>query len=357
LANAELALDDLDNAAGPRHNIKQIVKASTRAADLVRQILAFSRKTEHDRTPLKLTPLVKETCKLLRSSLPSTIEMKLDLHTASDTVIGDPSQLQQVVMNLATNAAHAMRETGGSLVIDLSEATFPSREGMPEPDMEPGAYVKLSVKDTGTGITEDVRKRMFEPFFTTKDVGHGTGMGLAVVYGIVRSHGGAISVQSEAGKGSTFDVFLPSTEARAEENREQDEAVPRGNERILLVDDEPAIVDMASHMLQRLGYDVTTALDASEAFETFLNEPGRFDLVIMDQTMPGLTGIDLARRMLAVREDLPIILITGYSETVSPEMAKSAGIRQFVMKPLVKRQAAETIRAALDKGEMSDAAR
>ena len=346
LGNAELALDDLDDRPGPKQNIKEIIRASKRSTELVRQILTFSRKTEQEKIPFNLIPLVKETYNLLRSSLPATIHMQLDIKTTSDTIIGDPSQVQQVLMNLCTNAAYAMRDKG-SLLIELSSTAFDHADEMPEADMKAGNYVKLVVRDSGTGITEEVQKRMFEPFFTTKEAGHGTGMGLAVVYGIVKSHGGAISVESRPGEGSTFAILLPCAGSPVKEALEQAGVVPGGNERILFVDDEAAVVEMTCRALRRIGYDVTAASSGSEAFKTFLQEPGRFDLIITDQTMPDLTGIDLAKRMLAIRNDMPIILITGYSEAVSPEKAKEAGIREFLMKPVEKRELAETVRRAL----------
>ncbi len=348
LGNAELALDDLEDNDEARHYIDQIVKASKRARDLVRQILTFSRKSEHGKDPLILTALIKETYELLRASLPSTIHMELDVRAGFDTIMGDPSQIQQVLMNLATNAAYAMEERGGTLSIGLSNSTFTRLDRMPGPDMEPGTYVQLCVGDTGTGISGDVQKRMFEPFFTTKKPGEGTGMGLAVVYGIVKNHKGVISVESKADVGSTFTIFLPCAETAQRERPEQAGAAPGGRERILLVDDEPAVVEMASRTLRRLGYDVVADTSGSRALGTFLEDPRRFDLVITDQMMPGLTGIDLAQRMLEVRKDLPIILITGYSETVSPEQATSAGISELVMKPLAKEEMAETVRRVLD---------
>ncbi len=346
LGNAELALDDLDDRPGPKQNIKEIIRASKRSTELVRQILTFSRKTEQEKIPFNLIPLVKETHNLLRSSLPATIHMQLNIKTTSDTIIGDPSRVQQVLMNLCTNAAYATRDKG-SLLIELSSTAFDHADEMPEADMKAGNYVKLVVRDSGTGITEEVQKRMFEPFFTTKEAGHGTGMGLAVVYGIVKSHGGAISVESRPGEGSTFAILLPCAGSPVKEAREQAGVVPGGNERILFVDDEAAVVEMTCRALRRIGYDVTAASSGSEAFKTFLQEPGRFDLIITDQTMPDLTGIDLAKRMLAIRNDMPIILITGYSEAVSPEKAKEAGIREFLMKPVEKRELAETVRRAL----------
>jgi PAS domain S-box-containing protein len=348
IGNAELALDDLHGTPSPRQNVRQIITAAKRATDLVRQILAFSRKTAYEKSALSLTPVVTETYRLLRSSLPTTIQMKLDVHTVSDTVIGDPSQIQQILMNLATNAEHAMRDTGGILLFALSNITFASENELPDPDMKPGTYVKLTVKDAGTGIPDEVKKRMYEPFFTTKGVGQGTGMGLAVVYGIVKGHGGAISVESRMGEGSTFDILLPLSSEAAVNTREEQTTVPGGKEKILLVDDEPAVADMACNTLTRLGYDVTTSVSATGALATFLNEPNRFDLVITDQVMLDLTGIDLAQRMLEVRKDLPIVLITGYSETVSPERARAAGISEFLMKPVVKQELARTVRRVLD---------
>ncbi len=341
-------MDDLENSPEPRRNVEQIVKASKRASDLVKQILAFSRKTAAGKNTLMLTPLIKETCKLLRSTVPTTIKMELDFHARNDTILGDPAQIQQVLMNLATNAVYEMRERGGTLTIALSDLAFLRQDTMPDADMKPGRYVKLSVKDTGDGMTEEVQKRVFEPFFTTKGAGLGTGMGLAVVYGIVKNHGGAVTLVSNPGEGAVFTIFLPFFDAVIEEEPETISEVPHGSERILLVDDEPQVVATVSQTLRRLGYKVVGNTNSRKALNTFINHPERFDLVITDQAMPELTGVDLARNMLEVRKDLPIVLITGYSEAVSPEKAKSAGISGFVMKPLVKRELAETVRRTLD---------
>jgi signal transduction histidine kinase/ActR/RegA family two-component response regulator len=350
LGNAELAFDDIDAKNGAARNIEQIMKASKRARDLVKQILTFSRKTETGKDAISLTPLVKETFKLLRGTLPTTIKMDFEVEPGEPTkhaVVADPSQMQQVIMNLATNAAHAMRETGGVLTIGLDQVVVDAA-ALPDDDMQAGTYVKLTVSDTGTGMTEEVKQRIFEPFFTTKEVGHGTGMGLAVVYGIAKGHGGAVTADSIPGKGSTFSVYLPVAEKKtAGEGRERGEA-PRGSERILVVDDEPEVVETASMTLERLGYRVTTAQGGVEAWSILQKDMAAFDLVITDQTMPDLTGIDLARKILEAREGLPIILFTGYSETVTPERAKSAGISEFVLKPFAKREVAETVRRVLD---------
>jgi two-component system cell cycle sensor histidine kinase/response regulator CckA len=346
---SELAMDDIPADAKAQRYLKRIFEAGIRGRELVRQILAFSRKTEGERKEISLTPLVKETHALLRSSLPTTIEMSLVITTSDDCVLAYPAQIQQVLMNLATNAAYAMRENGGQLTIELSSATLP-QGGLPEPDMQPGTYVKLTVKDTGTGMAEDVRQRIFEPFFTTKEQGKGTGMGLAVVYGVVKSHGGGITLQSKVGAGSTFEVFLPRApqpEAKKEETTTS--VLPEGTERILFVDDEEMLVEMARGMLEGLGYRVTAAKNPTEAWNLFVEDPFRFDLVITDQTMPDVTGITLAEKMLGVRKEMPIILCTGYSEMVSAEKAKEVGICAFVMKPVVKKELAETIRGALDR--------
>jgi signal transduction histidine kinase/ActR/RegA family two-component response regulator len=344
--NAELARDDVDGR--PRTNIEEIISASQRAADLVRQILTFSRKSERQKYAVSLIPLVKETYKLLRSTLPATIEMQLEMKAASDTIIGDPSQIQQVLMNLATNAYHAMRGKGGRLLISLSDLTLAPGDKTPDSDMRPGRYVRLSVKDTGTGIADDVITRIFEPFFTTKEKGQGTGLGLAVVYGIVKSHGGTITVETKVGEGSTFTILFPATEDVAEEKPEKRGVLPTGTEKVLVVDDEPSIVKATSEMLRRLGYRVTTATGGPEGWSIFQLAPQALDLVITDAVMPEMTGMELAQKLLEVRPEIPIILFTAYGESVSPEELKATGIREFLIKPCSKQELAETVRRLLD---------
>ncbi len=345
MGNAELILDGLkDNGLG--QNVQQIIQASKRARDMVKQILTFSRKDKQVKEPLALADLVRETYTLLRGAVPATIRMELDVRAESDTVLANQSQMQQVLMNLATNAADAMREKGGVLTIRLSNATVTRQKRAA--DLSPGSYVALSVEDTGTGMTERTRRRIFEPFFTTKEAGRGTGMGLAVVYGIVKAHGGAITVESKPGEGSTFTVFLPSTGAQTVDERSEAGDIPGGKERILLVDDEPAIIETTEQTLRQLGYRVTTAQGGPRALEIFLKDPHGFDLLITDQTMPDLTGVDLAKKVSEVRKDVPVILFTGYSDAVSPETAHDAGISEFVMKPAAKREVAQTIRRVLD---------
>jgi PAS domain S-box-containing protein len=346
---AEMLLDDVAHMPDAQHKMDQILKAGLRARDLVKQILAFSRKTEGTRKEISVTSVVKETHALLRSSLPSTIQMQLALETGDDYVLADPTQIQQVLMNLVTNAADAMREKGGLLTVTLSSVDFSPGSMLPDADMLPRTYLKLTVKDTGSGMPDEIRHRVFEPFFTTKERGKGTGMGLAVAYGIVKSHGGAITVQSEVGKGSTFEVYLPQIE-KTESGKEETATsfLPRGIERILFVDDEELIVEMGKQMLQSLGYHVTVAQHPNDALNLFNKEPNRFDLIITDQTMPDMTGLDLAQKMLEKRKELPIILCTGHSETASPEKAQEVGIRAFVMKPVARKELAETVRRVLD---------
>ena len=314
----------------------------------MRQMLLFSRKSEKKQETLTLTPLVKETFKLLRSSIPTTIQMKLHLETESDSVYADPSQIQQVIMNLCTNAAYAMRGTTGSIDLSLQAVTFGSPD-LPEADMQPGDYVVLSVKDTGSGMDEEVKKRIFEPFFTTKPVGEGTGLGLSVVYGIVKNHKGSVTVYSEPGKGSIFKVCLPKADIGVTEQTEPLRPIPKGKERILFVDDEEIIVCSVRNMLQHLGYQVTALMDSREGWKLFSEKPFEFDLVITDYTMPFMTGGDLGWEMMHLRPDIPVILCTGYSDLISSEKATALGFRGFIMKPFTVREGAELVRSVLDQ--------
>jgi CheY-like chemotaxis protein len=319
-----------------------------RARELVRQILAFSRKTSHARTPLSLSSVITETVHFLRASIPSTIEIKLALNTSSDTILAAPVEVQQILMNLATNASLAMQETGGTLEISLSDIDFKPDSPVVGADVMPGEYVQLVVKDTGTGMTPQVMSRVFEPFFTTREVGKGTGMGLAVVYGIVKDLQGTITVESEPGVGSTFRVLLPKVKGEQKEEQVSVAQVAGGEEHILFVDDEELLVEWGETVLERFGYQVTALTDSTDALKTFSSDPSQFDLVITDQTMPGISGLQLSRELLTLRPDILIILCTGHSDTVSPEMAREAGVREFLMKPLVKQELAQVVRRVLD---------
>ena len=343
----EMAIDDVPDHPLVEKNLRNVLGSAMRARDLVRQILTFSRKTGHERTPTALSPVVKETVHLLRASIPATIEIKLSITATSDTVLAAPIEVQQVLMNLATNASLAMEEKGGILEISLTDIDL-----MPDSpvfaNLMPGEYVQLIVKDTGIGMSADVMKRVFEPFFTTRGLGEGTGMGLAVVYGIATDLQGTITMESEPGIGSTFRIFLPKVKAAVKEDQMPTHQIPMGTESILFIDDEELLVEWAKATLQRLGYDVTALTDPAEALKTFSSDPSRFDLVITDQAMPSMAGMHLARKLFNIRPDVPIILCTGHSATVSAETAKTAGIKKFLMKPVTRQELAEVIRQALD---------
>ncbi|MBP1740947.1 MAG: signal transduction histidine kinase with receiver domain [Deltaproteobacteria bacterium] len=348
IINSELALLDLPDGSGIRNNLDLILKSGLHGKDLVAQMLLFSRRSEKKQAILTLTPLIKESFRLLRSSIPTTIQMELHLETESDAVFADPSQIQQVIMNLCTNAAYAMRGTMGSIDIRLQDRTFGLTD-LPEADMQPGNYLVLSVKDTGSGMDDEVKKRIFEPFFTTKPVGEGTGLGLSVVYGIVKSHKGNITVYSEPGKGSIFNVYLPKVDTGVSRVAETLGPVPRGKERILLVDDEEMTMNSVRNMLQHLGYKVTALTDSQEALECFSANPFQFDLVMTDQTMPFMTGGALGKELMRIRPDIPVILCTGYSDMISSEKVSALGFPGFIMKPFTVREGADLVRSVLDQ--------
>jgi PAS domain S-box-containing protein len=346
----ELTIDDAPEGSQIKRKMTNVLKAGIRGRDLVKQILSFSRKSDLERAPLHLTPVVAETFKLLRATTPSTVAMELHTHATSDEVLADPTKISQLLMNLGTNAAHAMREQGGLLEIVLHDIEFHPDSRPPHPDLAPGAYIELSVKDTGCGMDAATKNRIFEPFFTTKERGQGTGLGLAVVHGIVQSLGGTITVSSEAGRGSTFAVFLPKVRHEQKAQAEVVGEVRGGTERILFVDDEELLVEAAREVLGRLGYEVVATTDSTHALSIFSGEPHRFQCVITDYTMPKKTGVELAKDLMRIRPDIPIILCTGHSEMISRDKARALGIREFFMKPLLKREIAETIRRVLKRG-------
>jgi len=330
---------------------QQVIRAGMRARDLVQQILAFSRQAPQEYKPLKIHVFVKEALKLLRSTIPTTIEITQSINPDCGTVMADPTQIHQIVMNLCTNAYQAMRETGGVLAIGLHEVEVRDGDYLAGLRLAPGRYVMLDVSDTGPGIRPEIKNRIFEPYFTTKDKGEGTGMGLAVVHGIVQSHHGHISVYSEPGKGTTFHVYLPCV--AVEPNMAEIEvegAVPRGHERILMVDDEEEIIAVSRQILEELGYTVTAVTDSIEAWHIFQRHPQGYDLVITDMTMPGMTGAELAMKILGLRSGMPIMLCTGFSEQISEEKAKSLGIKAYITKPVLRNDFAMVIRRTLDEG-------
>jgi PAS domain S-box-containing protein len=351
LGFAQLARDQVAGGTPYRRYLDQVLSAGSRAADLVRQILTFSRWTEQERKPVEVPPIIKEALKLLRSSLPTTIEIRQEIaiEPQEGMVLADPTQIHQVMMNLCTNAAHAMRTRGGVLGVSLSRIGVTAPLVARYPDLKPGPHLQLTVSDTGYGMDAALMERIFDPYFTTKGLGEGTGLGLAVVQGIVKSCGGLITVYSEPGQGTTFNIFLPEIRCDATLEAEAPVEPATGSERILFVDDEKTLVDLGKEMLESLGYDVVAKTSSIEALATFRNQPPAFDLVITDMTMPGLTGSELAQELLAIRSDLPIILCTGFSGLINGPQCKAMGIREFVMKPYVSTNLAKTIRKALQQ--------
>ncbi|MBU4426851.1 MAG: PAS domain S-box protein, partial [Proteobacteria bacterium] len=357
----ELTQYEIPEGSKAKGNLREVLKAGRRAKDLVKQILAFSRQGDQERKPLQISHIVKEVLKLLRASLPTTIEFRLNIEPEIGIIEADPTQMHQVLMNLCTNAAHAMDEKGGILELSVQNVTiFEDGFASGEPEksktrnlkskilLPPGPYVTLTVSDTGHGMSAEVLGRIFEPYFTTMEKGEGTGLGLAVVHGIVKSHGGAITVYSKVGKGSTFKVYFPVIEKKLVEKEEKAEAISTGHQRILFVDDEPVLVDIGKKMLEHLGHQVITRTSSVEALEAFRNNPDKFDLVITDKTMPQMTGFGLAKEIKRIRPGVPIILCTGFSDTTDEDKARATGINGLVMKPVVMREMAEIIKRVSD---------
>jgi PAS domain S-box-containing protein len=347
LGYAELALVDLPPESALKNKLEGIQSSGNRARDLVEQILAFSRKEEQVMAPVAMNLLIEDALKLLRPTIPRTIA--INTRTAAPChVLGDPSRLHRIVLNLCTNAYQAMAENGGVLDILLSEEQL-AGEAAAMAHLSPGRYAKLVVADTGVGIASDHVVHVFDPYFTTKEKGKGTGLGLATVHGIVKSHGGAIQVDSQIGKGTTFTVYLPSTQALHPPSKPVRPRLIGGTERILLIDDEPAILEIESEMLENLGYAVTGTRNASEALARFCETPDQFDLVITDMTMPVMTGAELAVELKKQRSDIPIVLCTGFSETMSEEKAAALGIKAFLLKPVTMTDLAQSVRRLLDR--------
>jgi signal transduction histidine kinase/DNA-binding response OmpR family regulator len=344
---SELCLDETEPGSTQDENLREVLHASHRARDLVRQILAFSRQGDTDRKPIQSGLVIKEALKLLRSTLPSTIEIQIQVNSHS-LILGDPTQIHQIIMNLGANAADAMEANGGTLAVSLTDMRMddPADWGVHLP---PGTYQHLAVADTGDGIPPEELDAIFEPYFSTKPEGKGTGLGLSVVHGIVHSLEGGIRVRSELDKGTVFDIFLPVLERQAPEQRQEDEILTGGREKVLFIDDEPQIAGMAKRHLERLGYDVEIRTDSREALELFKKRYAEFDLVITDVTMPYMSGDRLATELLKIEPRVPIILCTGFSARVSEERIAQLGIKAVAMKPLVRDELARLMREVLDK--------
>ena len=347
---SELAVLEIPEETKVKQNLTEVLRASQRAKDLVKQILSFSRQNEEELKLMEVKVIIQEALKLLRASLPSTIEIRQQIDPNAGIIEADPTQVHQLMMNLCTNSAAAMGEEGGSLEISLMKVDMDAPSTTMYLDIEPGSYLRLSVRDTGHGMTPEVLERVFDPYFTTKEKGKGTGLGLAVVHGIVKRHRGGITVETAPGKGTAFHIYFPRVqqEIEAVETAEV-QSLPKGHECILFVDDEEDLIEIGAKMLSHLGYEVATRSDGAEALEAFRAQPERFDLVITDMTMPNLTGDRLAKELMKIRPDIPIILCTGFSENISEQKAKEIGIRGFSMKPFVMRDLAETTRRVLGR--------
>lgn len=329
--------------------LNEILTAGSRAKDLIGQILTFSRHTDEEKTPVSLEDLIKETLRMIRASLPANVEIKSNISPKAGAVMASFSQMHQVLVNLCTNAGYAMHDTGGVLTIDLKEVMISDSEATSDLELYPGPHVMLSVTDTGCGIDKDSITKIFDPFFTTKPKGEGTGMGLAVVHGIIKSHGGKVTIASEPGKGSAFHIFLPKLESKVDESKEKmtKQKMIGGDERILLVDDEAVLVKMQEKILTSLGYKITSHTQPVLALELFRSDPNAFDLVISDMSMPRMSGVNLAEEIHMIKPDIPVIILSGFIPDIEQEKTSAIGIRSFIQKPASIGQMAGSIREAL----------
>jgi len=350
LGNTELAIDDVPEGNPAQLNLKEVRTASLRAKDVVRQLLSFARKTKLEKKPANIIPIIKESLKFLRSSIPTSIEIRQNIAKDVDTILADPTQINQILINLCANSHHSMPD-GGVIVITLKNIELDEDTSDQCSKLNPGRYVNLAVSDTGHGISQEKIDRIFDPYFTTKEVGKGTGMGLAVVHGIVKGHNGLITVESELGKGTTFSIFFPVVEREVVVEAETDEELPTGSERILFIDDEESLVKIGHQRLEWLGYKVEATISPIEALELFRSQPDQFDLVITDLTMPKMTGDKLVKEILNIRLDIPIILCTGFSEKIDEKKSKAIGASGYLEKPHDKRDLAKIVRKVL-KGKI-----
>ncbi|MGB3225533.1 MAG: response regulator [Desulforhopalus sp.] len=355
IGNTEIALWKTEKGSAEAHSMNLVLHAARRAADLVQQILTFSHRHKPEKKPVKVTHVLQEVLKMIRASLPSTIEIKQDIASKA-VVLADGSQLHQVILNLCSNAAQAMQNKGGILNVRLVDVVLNGQAIPNNADPSCGTYVQLTIEDMGGGIDPQIINRIFDPFFTTKKQGAGTGLGLAVAHGIVKSHGGMIDVENRVGEGATFRVLLPAIDSYSQLDAEIQALLPRGRERILIVDDESEVAIVIEKMLEFLGYETCSQTSSIEALNTFklrlLEKP--FDLVLTDLTMPRLTGLDLSRNLLMLQPDLPIILCTGFKEKVKEEEVKHLGIQQLLSKPFAIQTLAMTIRQVLDKNTQQE---
>jgi len=349
LGYTEMCLYSTPETTEVHQYLQEVMKAVNRAKDLVKQILTFSRQMEPDGRPIRVSPIVKEALTLMRATIPANIEIRRAVKTERDVIQGNPTQIHQVLMNLCTNAVHAMEEGGGVLEVMVSDFLLNRAASTEFPQLNPGRYLRLSVRDSGCGMDRETLDRIFEPFFTTKHVGQGTGMGLAVVHGIVTGLNGGISAESEKGDGTVFHVVLPIMEETLQPMTEEGVVLSSGTETVLFVDDDVDVGRMVARMLETLGYKPVLANRGQEALWIFEKDPRSIDVVITDQAMPEMNGAELSERLLVARPDIPIIVCTGFGDKLTPRRATEIGIREFMTKPIVMRELSETIRKVLDE--------
>lgn len=349
---SELLLQDLTPGSLQHQNVQQILQAGKRGRDLIQQILAFSRQSEQSMIPIRIQQIMKEVLTLSRSSIPADIDIVQDIQSDCGLVMADPTQIHQLAMNLITNAYHAVEPSGGNIMVQLKEVKL-EQNSIEGSSLESGSYARLTVSDTGCGMDAHIRKKIFEPYFTTKRKTKGTGLGLSVVYGIAKEHGGDIIVQSELNQYTTFDVYFPLLADGVDQSQifEKAEIIEKGNERILLVDDEEPIAQFEKQMLERYGYQVEARYSSLDALEAFKAKPHSFDLIITDMTMPNMTGDRLAKEVLSIRPDVPIIICTGFSARINEEKSRALGIKGFLLKPVAGAQMAKMVRSVLDEAK------
>jgi CheY-like chemotaxis protein len=346
----QMALEDTPRSSSVHGDLKQILRAGRRAAELTKQILLFSRQGAGEMAPYKLQGIVKEVVKLIRSTIPATIEIVTDVDMESRAALLDPTQIHQVLMNILTNARQAIGPNHGKIMIHLQEVDWNtsllSTDGQP---LKKCSYLELIIEDNGAGMSPEVQSRIFEPFFTTKAKGEGTGMGMAVCHGIIAKHKGSIAVESTVGVGTKFSIHLPVTE---EEEKVRanfiDKTALKGGERLLLVDDEKELLEMQERSLKNLGYQTTSFTSSIEALDYFKSHSDSVDMVITDMTIPQMTGAEMSEHMLALRPDLPIIICTGYSEVLDADTASKMGISSFILKPVITVELATQMRKIFD---------
>ncbi|MEJ2642805.1 MAG: response regulator, partial [Desulfosarcinaceae bacterium] len=348
IGNNELAMSEAGACSPLKANLEEIQLASLRARDVVRQLLTFARHNDQAQKPMHISAVVRDALKLIRSTTPANIEIQQRLPAEIDPVLGNHTQINQLIINLCGNATDAMLPAGGRLSIEIKNVTLDEAGARCHPGLQPGAHVKLVVADTGCGMNTKTLEHIFEPYYTTKKIGKGTGIGLAVVHGIVEQHNGVITVVSRPGQGTLFTVLFPAFHGQVEDKADQDIELPQGHESILFVDDEASIVKLSRFRLENLGYRVTATTDPRQALERVQADPMAFDLVVTDMAMPRMTGEILAIKLKSLRPDLPVILCTGYSETITEERAHQIGIAGFLMKPVNISDFAVAVRRTLD---------